>query len=171
VISDSYGSIAGGPSDGVASGDLPAGVEVLADIASGTDEGRSMAEIVHDVAPGAKIAFHTANLGQAGFANGIGKLADAGWNIIVDDVIYFAEPMFQDGIIAQAVDQVVARNVPYFSAAGNQARQSYQAGFKDSKKSLISNDVNYGVAHDFGNGDITQSVCIPAGGTLRLSFQ
>jgi hypothetical protein len=63
-----------------------------------------MAEIVHDVAPGAKIAFHTANLGQAGFASGIGKLADAGWNIIVDDVIYFAEPMFQDGIIAQAVD-------------------------------------------------------------------
>lgn len=171
VISDSYGSIAGGPAAGVASGDLPADVEVLADITGGTDEGRGMAEIVHDVAPGAKIAFHTGNLGQAGFANGIGKLADAGCNVVVDDLIYFAEPMFQDGIIAQAVDQVVARNVSYFSAAGNQARQSYQAGFKNSGQSLVSGGVNYGVAHDFGNGDITQSVRIPAGGTLRLSFQ
>jgi hypothetical protein len=171
VISDSYGSIAGGPAAGVASGDLPADVEVLADITGGTDEGRGMAEIVHDVAPGAKIAFHTANLGQAGFASGIGKLADAGCNIVVDDVIYFAEPMFQDGIIAQAVDQVVARNVPYFSAAGNQARQSYQAGFKNSGKDFISGGNNYGVAHDFGNGDITQSYRIPANGTLTLAFQ
>jgi hypothetical protein len=171
VISDSYGSIAGGPAAGVASGDLPAGVEVLADITGGTDEGRAMAEIVHDVAPGAKIAFHTANLGQAGFASGIGKLADAGCNVVVDDVAYFAEPMFQDGIIAQAVDQVVARNVSYFSAAANQARQSYQAGFKDSGKDFISGGVNYGRAHDFGNGDVTQSYSIPANGTLRLSFQ
>lgn len=172
VISDSYGSIAGGPAAGVASGDLPAGVEVLADIEGGTDEGRAMAEIVHDVAPGAKIAFHTANLGQAGFASGIGKLADAGCNVVVDDVAYFAEPMFQDGIIAQAVDQVVARDVSYFSAAANQARQSYQAGFKNSGKDFISSTgVNYGKAHDFGNGDITQSVRVPAGATLLLSFQ
>jgi hypothetical protein len=171
VISDSYGSIAGGPAAGVASDDLPAGVEVLADIPGGTDEGRAMAEIVHDVAPGAKIAFHTANLGQAGFASGIGKLADAGCNIVVDDVAYFAEPMFQDGVIAQAVDQVVARNVSYFSAAANQARQSYQANFVNSGKHYIYNDTDYGVAHDFGGGDITQSYRIPANGTLNLAFQ
>jgi hypothetical protein len=170
VISDSYGSKAGGPAAGVASGDLPADVEVLADIPGGTDEGRGMAEIVHDVAPGAKIAFHTANLGQAGFASGIGKLADAGCNVVVDDVIYFAEPMFQDGIIAQAVDQAVARKVSYFSAAGNQARQSYQAAFKNSGKSIAYAGTS-GIAHDFGGGDITQSIRIPAGGTLQLSFQ
>ncbi|MGI4970599.1 MAG: T9SS type A sorting domain-containing protein [Janthinobacterium lividum] len=171
VISDSYGSIAGGAAAGVASDDLPAGVEVLADITGGTDEGRAMAEIVHDVAPGAKIAFNTAYLGQAGFAAGIGNLADAGCNIVVDDVAYFAEPMFQDGIIAQAVDKVVARNVSYFSAAANQARQSYQAPFKNSGQDFISGDVNYGRAHDFGGGDITQSYRIPANGTLTLAFQ
>ncbi|MFD1874756.1 T9SS type A sorting domain-containing protein [Hymenobacter bucti] len=171
ILSDSYGAIAGGPAAGVASGDLPAGVEVLEDAPGYTDEGRAMAEIVHDVAPGAKIAFHTAFTGQAGFASGIVKLADAGCNIVVDDVAYFAEPMFQDGVIAQAVDQVTARNVSYFSAAANQARQSYQAGFKDSGQDYIVGTNNYGRAHDFGNGDITQSYRIPAGGTLRLSFQ
>jgi hypothetical protein len=171
VLSDSYGSIAGGPAAGVASGDLPAGVEVLADVAGGTDEGRGMAEIVHDVAPGAKIAFHTANLGQAGFASGIGKLADVGCNIVVDDVYYFAEPYFQDGIIAQAVDQVVARNVSYFSSAGNSARRSYESKFRNSGQSVIINGVNYGVAHDFGGGDIRQTITIPASGQLRLGLQ
>ena len=34
-------------------------------------------------------------------------------NIIVDDIIYFFEPMFQDGIVAQAVDQVVANHLGY----------------------------------------------------------
>ena len=42
---------------------------------------------------------------QASFAHGIIALADAGAKVINDDVLYFAEPMFQDGIIAQAVDQ------------------------------------------------------------------
>ena len=45
--------------------------------------------------------------------------------MITDDILYFAEPMFQDGIIAQAVDLVKARGISYFSAAGNDGRQSY----------------------------------------------
>lgn len=171
ILSDSYGAKAGGPAAGVASGDLPNDVEVLED-ATGTtliDEGRAMAEIVHDVAPSAKIAFNTAFLGQASFANGILRLADKGCNIIVDDVYYFAEPFFQDGIIAQAVDQVVGQNVSYFSAAGNSARRSYESAFRNSGQSIIVNGVNYGVAHDFGGGDIRQT--ITANGQVRLSLQ
>jgi len=39
--------------------------------------------------------------------------------VIVDDIIYFAEPVFEDGIIAQAATLVVEAGAFYFSSAGN----------------------------------------------------
>jgi hypothetical protein len=102
-----------------------------------------MLQIVSDVAPGAKLAFHTANGGQAAFANGIKNLAKpvanggAGASVIVDDVFYFAEPYFQDGIVTQAVDQVAANGVAYFSSAGNQARRSYESAFVPGSSATV----------------------------------
>jgi len=108
---------------------LPSGVDVLeeADCLSYgaptqtpfSDEGRAMLQIVHAVAPGAGLAFYTAENSEADFASGIGKLAAAGAKVIADDVGYFDEPFFQDGLVAQAVDAVEAQGVAYFSAAGN----------------------------------------------------
>ena len=105
-----------------ASGDLPAVVNVLAGKAGpvdGTDEGLAMLEIVYDMAPGAPLYFATAYNSQAEFAANIIALQQAGCKVIVDDVGYFAEPVFQDGVVAQAVETVTARGVSYFSSAGN----------------------------------------------------
>jgi subtilisin family serine protease len=117
-------------------GDLPATVSVLEEadcLNYGAptflpfgDEGRAMLQIVHDVAPGASLAFYTADDSEADFASGIGKLAAAGAKVIADDVGYFDEPFYQDGILAQAVDAVEAQGVAYFSAAGNDADASYE---------------------------------------------
>ncbi len=90
------------------------------------DEGRAMMQIVHDVAPGAALAFHTATPTEADFANGVTALAAAGATVIADDVGYFDEPFFQDGIVAQAIDSANAKGVAYFSAAGNNGRLSYE---------------------------------------------
>jgi len=90
------------------------------------DEGRAMMQIVHDVAPGAALSFYTATPTQADFATGIGALAAAGATIIADDVGYFDEPFFQDGIVAQAIDAANAKGVAYFSAAGNNGQISYE---------------------------------------------
>lgn len=84
------------------------------------DEGRGMIQIVHDLAPGAKVDFATAfKPAMFGFAENIEKLAKAGANVIADDVFYFEEPFFQDGPVAVAADEAVESGATFFSAAGN----------------------------------------------------
>ena len=113
-------------------GELPTEVQILKDaVCPATDEGRGMAQLIHDTAPGSAIAFHTAFESELDFAEGIIRLQEnAGSDVIVDDVRYFAEPFYMDGMIAQAVDIVAARGVPYFSSAGNQARNSYESAYR-----------------------------------------
>lgn len=119
----------------VNTGDLPAGVKVVREATCMNygaptqlpfgDEGRAMLQVIHDVAPGAALAFYTAEDGEASFATGIGALAAAGVRVIADDVGYFDEPFFQDGLVAQAVDAAEAKGVVYFSAAGNDGSNGY----------------------------------------------
>ncbi|NES40383.1 DUF4114 domain-containing protein [Moorena sp. SIO2C4] len=179
VISDSY-NVLGGEVNDIRSGDLPgvnnpngftAVVNILEEGSSrDTDEGRAMSQLIHDVAPGAGLAFHTGFNGTANFANGIKELMDdAGANIIVDDLSIYAEPMFQDGIIAQAVDEVVTQGVAYFSSAGNQANNSYESSFVSSGQRIQGS-----VAHDFNPGpgvDTLQQITIPGNANLVVSLQ
>ncbi len=151
ILSDSFNN-RGGMSSGIASGDLPSDIRILKDYSPPSlayrlsDEGRAMTEIVRDVAPGAAIAFHTAWYGVADFANGIRRLADAGCKVIVDDILYPEEPMFADGVIAQAVDEVAARGVAYFSAAANAGRSAYESEYRDNAQGYF--DFNPGSGED-----------------------
>lgn len=91
-----------------------------------------MLQIVADLAPKSALGFATAFNGYIDFANNIRALKDVfGADVICDDVYYYAEPMFQDGPIAKAVDYVASKGVSYFSAAGNaQGILGYDAAFK-----------------------------------------
>lgn len=151
VMSDSYNRATRAKtsaSDDVASGDLPdltnsnarsPGVKFLIEGPLGsTDEGRAMAQIVYDVAPGVELCFATAYSSETDFANNIRELRTnpaCNADVIVDDIIYLAEPMFSDGIIAQAVDEVVTsttlagKPVLYFSSAGNRGA-GYSSKFR-----------------------------------------
>ena len=131
VLSDSFNDLRGAAAD-EADGALPpaADIQVLKDLASGgTDEGRAMMQIIHDIAPGADLAFYTAYDSEQDFANGILALAAAGCKVIVDDVAYFDEPFFQNGVVAQAIQTVEAEGVVYITAAGNDASNGYQAAW------------------------------------------
>jgi hypothetical protein len=136
VLSDSVNQYQGGLAASVKSGDLPNNVQVLTDgVPGSTDEGRAMLEQIYDIAPGASLAFSTADdpnaPGDIGFANGIRALAQVGSNIEVDDIGYPDEPFFQPGIISQAVADVVQNSgVTYFSAAGNASNSGYLSAFR-----------------------------------------
>ena len=93
VLSDGVDSLAAS----IASGDLPADTRVLPGQAGDGDEGTAMLEIVHDLAPNAHLIFATAFTSEESFADNIRALRAAGADIIVDDVVYFAESPFQDG--------------------------------------------------------------------------
>ena len=103
-----------------------------------------MLQIVHDIAPKAKECFATAETGDLGFANNIRALGDPNGpckaNVEVDDVGYFDEPFFSRGPISDAVDDVAAHGVHYFSSAGNgSSQQAYAAPLRIVKGTGASN--------------------------------
>jgi hypothetical protein len=208
VLSDSYdmeGSITTAADD-IASGDLPGPgnpsghttpVAVLQEGDPGdTDEGRAILQIVHDVAPRARLGFATANGGEVNFANNIRALggfadmpnAQAGFkaDIIVDDVIYPTEPMFQDGVVAQAVDDVAAAGIAHFSSAGNRSgSESYDSPVRivpgragswantNLDFSSVDPALYAGGFHDFDPGsgrDIAQTIQADAGSLIVFQW-
>ena len=131
VISTDGGSLDGGLAASIASGDLPADVQIVNDSTLTDDEGRAMLEQIHDLAPGAKLAFATGEIGaDAGFAASIQALADAGCTTIVDDLGSLVDPYYQDGIIQQEINKVVAQGVTYLSSAGNESDAGYESTFR-----------------------------------------
>jgi subtilisin-like proprotein convertase family protein len=142
-----------------AAGELPA-VDVLPAEAGSGDEGTAMLEIIHDVAPSAELGFATAFNGDASFADNIRALRlDLGCDIIVDDIIYFKEAPFQDWIIAQAVNDVIADGALYFSSAGNEGNTAdgtaghWEGDYVNSGQ-VVGKFAGY--AHDFDPGPGTQ---------------
>ncbi|HET6247927.1 MAG TPA: Calx-beta domain-containing protein [Tepidisphaeraceae bacterium] len=126
VISDSANRYDGGIGASVASGDLPNNVTVLKDGFPGdSDEGRAMMEEIHDLAPGAKLYFYSGDGAQDAMVTAVNSLKSAGCKIIVDDLGYVDEPMFQDGVISKAINNFVAGGGSYFSAIGNDGNSGY----------------------------------------------
>ena len=220
VLSDSYNTssifAATGASltireaNDIASGDLPGTGNPLGNIepvvvfkdfgvypnSGAIDEGRAMAQLIHDIVPKARLAYATAFDGDVAFANNIRALAgvqglpnsrtDFAAQIIVDDVQYFNEGMFSDTVIAQAVDDVTAMGVSYFSSAGNTPpTQGYASDFR-----LVPNDGNAtngtninltgvnpalyaGGFHNFKTigKDIAQTITLSSGRQARIVMQ
>lgn len=132
IISDSYATRTdpvSTPEQDIAAGLLPGAgnpcghaqpVQVVKESRQAAgDEGRAMAQLVHSIAPGATLLFASGLGGQAGFVDAVGTLADAGADVIVDDLGYSGELMFQDGPASTALSDAVDDGIPFFTAAGN----------------------------------------------------
>ena len=204
-ISDSIGNTA----TDVTNFDLPGAgnnpvntqpVVILQDL-PGTDEGRGMGQIVYKMAPKARIGFATANGGEVNFANNIRALAampgfeyppeiQKGFkaDVICDDVGYSDEPFFQDGLIGNAVDDVAAFGVSYFSSAGNDiGTYDYDSDYRNVpngpnaldgtniKLAGVPTNLYQGGFHNFnpnpGEQDVAQTVNVLAAGEPATNFQ
>jgi subtilisin family serine protease len=186
ILSDSFHQLIGGSVDGTGcerlltgstpqlTQDLPAEVVVLNDgPPRSADEGAALGQILHDVAPGAALLFASAYPDEATFAEDIDALVACGADVLVDDVLYYAEPMFQDGIIAQAAQAAVDGGVPFFSAVANHGRagveQVYRAavpGADDRADPPSGNDF-----HDFASGHPFATVTVPVACGVRIVLQ
>lgn len=134
--------------------DLPVDVTVLRN-SMGGNEGIAMMEIIHDMAPGAKLYFHDYGNSVYEFNNAIDALVKAGCNIIVDDVTWPDEPFFEDGVVAKHVSQVLLKNdVLFVSSAGNSAQRHYQGSY--------AND---------GTNDHNNIFYLPAGTSYQVFMQ
>ena len=137
----------------LASGDLPGDLEINPNSEGFGHEGTAMLEIVHDLAPGAQLAF-SGGITSLAFVESVlwlanGTFSGEGADIIVDDVGFFREPYFEDGLVADVASEAVAGGTVFLSAAGNFAESHYEADFVDGG----------GGFHAFGgNGDIALRV-------------
>ncbi|WP_052733037.1 S8 family serine peptidase [Hymenobacter terrenus] len=185
VISDSYNLLNGAP-QGVRNGELPgpgnpAGflspVEILKEPTFNPnfppkDEGRAMAEIVHDVAPGAKLAFYQGiEGGPANFVKAIEALVKAGCKVITDDIYFFRDPFFQDSQITQAINKATALNgVTYTILAGNFGSFSYEKPFNGTEQDAV-----LGPVHDFNPDpnvvDTRQAIRVAPGASIVVTLQ
>ncbi|WP_410631789.1 S8 family serine peptidase [Amycolatopsis sp. cmx-4-83] len=165
VLSDGVDSLAKSQS----AGELPA-VDVLSGQKGSGDEGTAMLEIIHDLAPNATLGFATAFTSEASFAANIRALRTTGkCQIIVDDVAYFDESPFQDTQVAQAVNDVTAAGVLYFSSAGNSGNATdgtsgyYEGDFRASPTKISGVT---GTPHDFDPSSTTQNFDALSAGSL-----
>ncbi|MBS1902477.1 MAG: S8 family serine peptidase [Bacteroidetes bacterium] len=172
VMSDDCGSTENLVAPRIANGELGATTTVLDDSKGGTrtHEGLAMMEIVQDVAPSAQIYFATASTGEGNFAKNIQNLANAGCRVITDDVIYFDEPVFEDGIVAQAVDAVATvNNVVYTSSSTNVGNSSYFGTYNPLANQPVGNSGNKNV-HNFSGGTYINTFTWPSGRTLFFTL-
>jgi hypothetical protein len=186
IISNSFNAT-GSLENDIANGELPGAknpegkfqpIRVLKDLKSDSvlanEEGRALAQIVHDEAPGAELIFHTSigdseNIDDRSYSEAVNALVAAGANIVVEDAL-IPTSIFQDGEAAQSVKNAVDKGITVISAAGNNGRISYESDYRSDGKTFNFGGKTF-EAFDFDPGtnvDLFQNITVTKDGTLIL---
>ena len=141
-------------------------VQVLSAGDPSDNEGVAMMEIIHECAPNAELLFSAVNDTELGMINSMNALLAAGADIIVDDILFTTEPVFEDGPVAHA-NRTVGRSALRVAAAGNDALHHYAGMFFPG----IPDGETGGTRHNFGGGDTLLRVVISGDSTATLVLQ
>lgn len=140
-----------------------------------SDEGRAMMHILHDIAPGAALAFHTGSLSPRNFEEGFRLLAELS-DFIVDDITYITEPFFGEGRVSAAIKEFTDDGKIHVTSAGNFGNKGYQGVFKASESEPVTNFIDQGSpvrAHIFdeSSGDYLQKISVKGGNDYMIVLQ
>ena len=125
-------------------------------------EGTALLEIVHDLAPGAKLSFANGDT-DLSFNQAVNFLA-ASNDIVLDDIGFFGEPY--DGTSNVSANTAAALNNStfpiraYFTSVGNDADEHYYGAYTDSRVdgTTVSGISNTGHLHLFQSASDTTDV-------------
>ncbi len=138
IISDGVDSL----EDSQAAGNISYDVNILSNKIGG-NEGTAMLEIIQDIAPGAELYFHDCGSSRLEFNRAVDALVNEGCTVICDDIGWLSEPFFEDGIVANHINEIIKKHdLLYVSAAGNSGDSHYQGLFYDNGSGW----------HDFSSG-------------------
>ena len=180
IISSSFNA-QGGLYQDVADGALPASVlssyNPALDASSGPDEGRAMAQLVHDIAPNATLKFATADGSgtvDQDLAAAIEKLIAARCNIIVDDIgedpgsFYSLPPA-----TAKAIQDATNDGITMVTSATNRGDVFYEHAVQVVSGTL-SGDTSTENIYDFGTAaspQLYQKITIQNNYSTYLNLQ
>lgn len=157
VIDLGFGALAGAQT----SGDLPLNLIAMDYTATGIggiNHGTQVAEIVHDMAPGADLYLAKISTSLE-LAQAVDDMIAAGVQVIVHSVAWFGAAFYDGtGPLCGIADSAAAAGVLWVNAAGNHRFKHYLATFADADNDL---------RHDFatGNGNTLQ---LAAGQSVSL---
>jgi hypothetical protein len=145
-----------------ASGDLPTNLVITDYTGTGTGggtHGTSVAEIVHEMAPGA--ALRLAKIGtEVQLSQAVDDMIATGAKVIVHSVAWF-NAAFYDGTgpLCDIANRAETAGVQWVNAAGNNRTTHYLATFTDTNGDL---------RHEFATGQNYDTTLLTAGSTISL---
>lgn len=158
VIDLGFGSLASVQ----ASGDLPLDLVVTDYTGTGTggiNHGTQVAEIVHDMAPGAQL--HLAKVGtELQLEQAVNDLAAAGVRVINQSVGWFGAAFYDGtGTFCDIAANAAQAGILWANSAGNSRNQHYLGLFADADGDL---------RHEFATGQNHNSISLNAGASVTL---
>ncbi|HSH28860.1 MAG TPA: S8 family serine peptidase [Thiohalobacter sp.] len=151
----------GGVADAQVSGDLPAGLSLLDYTGNGTggiNHGTQVAEIVHDMAPGADL--YLARIGTSlELAQAVDDMIAAGVDVIVHSVAWFGAAFYDGtGPLCDITASAAQAGMLWVNSAGNHRRKHYLAMFSDGDGDM---------RHDFAAAN-SNTITLTAGQRVSL---
>lgn len=152
----------GGVATAQANGDLPAEVTVIDYTGTGTggtSHGTQVAEIVHEMAPGASLRLARINT-ETQLAQAVSDLQAAGATVINHSVVWFNAAFYDGtGTICDIANSAGSSGVHWVNAAGNHRNKHYLGIFTDADDDM---------RHEFAAGQNANTISLSAGSAVSL---